>query len=55
MEEAKSIAYESIYDELDNRVIDWNEIKSAVKDDLSRYFYTKTKRKPMILPVIMNV
>lgn len=35
--------------------LDWNHIKTRVKDDLTKYLYAKTKRKPMILPVIMNV
>ena len=30
-------------------------IKGAVKGDLSNYLYKKTKRSPMILPVIMEV
>lgn len=40
---------------LDTGVVDRMEIKSKVKDDLSKFLYTKTKRKPMVLPVIMNV
>jgi mRNA degradation ribonuclease J1/J2 len=31
------------------------ELKTAVKDDLSKFLYAKTKRKPMVLPVIMNL
>jgi mRNA degradation ribonuclease J1/J2 len=31
------------------------QMKKRVKDELTRFLYTKTKRKPMILPVIMNV
>jgi mRNA degradation ribonuclease J1/J2 len=31
------------------------QIKKAVKDDLTKFIYSKTKKKPMILPVIMNV
>ena len=56
MEEAKQIALEAVTDALD----DWENsdrmlLKKRVKDDLTRLLYNKTKRKPMILPVIMNV
>ena len=56
MEEAKQIALEAVTDALD----DWENsdrmlLKKRVKDDLTRFLYNKTKRKPMILPVIMNV
>lgn len=56
MEEAKQIALEAVTDALD----DWENsdrmlLKKRVKDELTRFLYNKTKRKPMILPVIMNV
>lgn len=34
---------------------DWAELKSAVRDDLSKFLYDQTKRRPAILPVIMEV
>ena len=34
---------------------DWSVIKSSIKDDLSRFLYEKTKRKPMILPIIVEI
>ncbi|MDD4715142.1 MAG: hypothetical protein PHT34_01125 [Oscillospiraceae bacterium] len=34
---------------------DWAAIKSTVKSDLSSYLYRKTRRNPMILPVIMEI
>ena len=34
---------------------DWSTIKQKVRDDLSRYLYERTKRSPMILPIIMEI
>ena len=55
MEEVRAIASDAIESCFDTNNLDWNHIKSRVKDDLTKYLYAKTKRKPMILPVIMNV
>ncbi len=56
MEEARGIALDSLNDILwyDSKV-DRMQLKKRVKDDLTHFLYNKTKRKPMILPVIMNV
>ncbi len=56
MDEIKTIAMDAIIDCLDNSdVYDRMHLKTRVKDELSKYLYQKTKRKPMVLPVIMNV
>ena len=56
MEEIKQLATEAITDRLDRGDrVDRMELKTCVKDALSKYLYSKTKRKPMVLPVIMNV
>ena len=56
MEEVKQVALDAINRCLERkRAVDRMEIKNAVKDDLSKYLYSKTKRKPMVLPVIMNL
>ena len=56
MEEAKQIATDAIESVLRHRgTIDRMHLKKCVKDDLAKYLYSKTKRKPMILPVIMDV
>ncbi|HEM5417744.1 TPA: ribonuclease J, partial [Streptococcus suis] len=34
---------------------DWAELKSAVRDDLAKFLFDQTKRRPAILPVIMEV
>lgn len=39
---------------IDN-IRDWNTIKTRIKEKISRYVFTKTKRSPMILPIIMEV
>ncbi|MBR6603337.1 MAG: ribonuclease J [Clostridia bacterium] len=56
MDELRTIAMDSIIDCLDNAdVYDRMQLKTRVKDELAKYIYQKTKRKPMVLPVIMNV
>ncbi|MBR4949537.1 MAG: ribonuclease J [Clostridia bacterium] len=55
MENVKNIAKEAfLYCEYNN-IREWTAIKTKVKDDLSNYLYQQTKRKPMILPVIMEM
>ena len=56
MEEVKALAMDAIIDCLDNSdIYDRMQLKTRVKDELSKFLYSKTKRKPMVLPVIMNV
>ena len=55
MEELRQVALNAI-ESVDIRyATDWSAIKGSVKADLSNYLYKKTKRSPMILPVIMEV
>lgn len=56
MDEVRQIAAQAINRcLLKDEIVDRMELKTCVKDDLSKYLYAKTKRKPMVLPVIMNV
>ena len=56
MEEARQIAADAINRCLDRGgSIDRMELKAAVKDDLTKFLYSKTKRRPMVLPIIMNL
>ena len=55
MEEVRTVAAEAI-DKCISRGghADRINLKNCVKDDLSKFLYAKTKRKPMVLPVIIN-
>ena len=55
MEKVRKVAKDAIEWCFDNGHNEWNEIKSQVRDKLSKFLYQKTKRKPMILPIIMDV
>ena len=55
MDEAKDVVTETLDDCRFQGVYDWSVIKTAIKDDLSKMIYDKTRRNPMILPVIMEV
>ena len=56
MEEARQIAIETVNSCLMSRKgFDQMQVKTRLKDELTRFFYAQTKRKPMILPVIMEL
>ncbi|MBE6626393.1 MAG: ribonuclease J [Ruminococcaceae bacterium] len=55
MDDVKEYVRGILQDSLDRGITEWTQLKGNVKDGLSKYLYSKTKRKPMILPVIMNV
>ena len=55
MNKVRLVAENSINQILDRGINDWAYIKSIIKDDLSKFIFKQTKRKPMILPVIMDL
>lgn len=55
MDEAKEVVYSALERCLNKNTSDWGKIKTEVKDSLSDFLWKKTKRNPMILPIIMEV
>ena len=56
MEEVRQIANDAINRCLErSNSADRMVLKTMIKDEISKFLYTKTKRKPMVLPVIMNL
>lgn len=56
MEEMRKVVLETVHNCLSSgRRSDWYQIKGRIRDDLAKFIYTTTKRKPMIIPMIMNV
>ena len=55
LEEAREVVEDAVQNLLDRGINDWGKLKSATKDALSEYVWKKTKRRPMILPIIMEV
>ena len=55
MEELRRVAMEALERCEKTHTTDWAAIKGEIKNDLSGFLYKKTKRNPMILPVIMEV
>ncbi|MBE6868625.1 MAG: ribonuclease J [Ruminococcus albus] len=55
MNEAKELLTETLQNCLDSNMHEWNAIKGRMKDNLSDFIFTKTKRSPMILPIIMEI
>lgn len=53
LENLRTVAEEAVRDCLDKNHRDYNSIKNRVKDDFGRYIYSQTKRKPMVLPIIV--
>lgn len=55
MREAAEIAREVIEKTMDSKNMDWNRCRNSVKDSLSEYFWKKAKRRPMIVPLMLEV
>lgn len=53
--EAKEIARRELESALDKKVIEWYVLKANMKSAMERYLYEKTKRRPSILPIIMEI
>ena len=52
---AREVAVEAIEAQTDGGYFDWNSIKASLRDEISHLMYERTKRSPMILPVMMEV
>lgn len=55
MDTMKTVATEEIELCIRNKQLEWSTIKNNVRDSLSNFVYKKTKREPMILPIIAEV
>ena len=55
MAEARAVATRSVESSLAKRVNDFTQIRNAIRDELAKFIFKETKRKPMILPIIMDV
>ena len=55
LEEARQVVDNAISGCIDRGITDWGKLKNTTKDVLSEYVWRKTKRSPMILPIIMEV
>lgn len=55
MDGAQSIVETALDRCVEEHVRDWNSVKTRVREALSSYIYRRTKRSPMILPILMEV
>ena len=54
MDEARIVVEDAIDICLDKHITDWGKIKNVIKDSLGEFLWKRTKRNPMILPIIME-
>jgi ribonuclease J len=55
MDEARNVIREALTKCEEKQITEWGTIKSQIRDSLREYIYSKTKRNPMILPIIMEI
>lgn len=55
MEDAKAVLNETMEYCMDRNITDWGKIKTEIKDTLGEFVWRETKRRPMIMPIIMEV
>ncbi len=54
MEQAKRVAEKALEGGLANGNADWTSLKNTVRDAMSEFIFSKTKRRPMVLPILMD-
>ena len=54
IDDATDLVYDDVSEALEKGITDWAKLKNIVKDALSDYIWKKTKRRPMIMPIIMD-
>ena len=55
MDDAKHLLDDTMQHCMDKGITDWGKIKTTIKDSLSEFLWKRTKRSPMILPIITEV
>ena len=55
IEEAKEVVNNALYKCSDKNITSWSYIKGLIRDTLKNFLWQKTKRSPMILPIIMEI
>ncbi len=55
MEEARDVVEDTMQYCMKHRITDWSKMKNMIRDSLGDFLWKRTKRRPMILPIIMEV
>ena len=55
MEEVTETAIGALQSSMNRKILDWNKMKTSIRDSVGDLIWRRTKRKPMILPLIMEV
>ena len=55
MDDARSVLEDTMQHCMDKNITDWSKIKQEIKDSLGNFVWKETKRRPMIMPIIMEV
>lgn len=54
MRESTELVNQTVEDYLQGEEFDWAELKGKVRDNLAKFLFDQTKRRPAILPVVME-
>jgi ribonuclease J len=52
---AKKVGSNTLIAQLEREQIEWGVLKSTLRDSLGNYFWEKTHRRPMVLPVLLSI
>lgn len=55
MSKARSVVTSAVIEALNKGISEWNELKGIMKSVISKFIYQETKRKPVILPILMDI